>query len=99
MPVLIAESVGKNLHQKGSSFPLPAEQSARQGQAAIRFPAIPARRLDALAAHGKETSRRDRAQVGIPRDLVRPLARPCGEIAFGQCLQTPGDAPEEMFAT
>jgi hypothetical protein len=39
---------------------------------AILFPAIPApsRRLDVLAAHGKEVMRRHRSQVGIPRDLV-----------------------------
>jgi hypothetical protein len=98
-PVVIPESLGQNLHQNGPSFPLPAEQSARQRKAAIRFPAIPAPscRLDALAAHGKEVSRRDRSQVSVLRDLVRPLARPFGEISFGQCLQTPGNPPKQMF--
>jgi hypothetical protein len=99
MPVLIAESFRQNLHQNRPFFPLPAEQSARQGQAAIVFPAIPApaSRPDALAAHGKEVSGRHRSQVGIPCDLVRPRASPFGEISFGQGLQTPGDPPEEMF--
>src|ERR1022692_724379 len=58
---------------------------------------VPARRLDTFAAHGKEVVRRDRSQVGIPRDLVRPPASPFGEISFGQGLQVPGDPPEEMF--
>jgi hypothetical protein len=80
-------------------FHFPAEQSARQRQAAILFPAIPipSRRPDKLAVHGKEVSRCDCAQVGILRDLVRPPARPSGEISFGQGLQTPGDAPEQML--
>jgi hypothetical protein len=87
MPVLIPESFRQDFHQNGSSFPLAAEQSARQRQAAIRFPGISSRRLDTLAADGKEVWRRHCSQVGIPRDAVRSLARPCGEIAFGQCLQ------------
>jgi hypothetical protein len=31
------------------------------------------------------------------RNPVRSLARSWGEIAFGQCLQPPGDPPEGMF--
>jgi hypothetical protein len=57
----------------------------------------PPRCLDRLAVHSKEVRRRHHSQVGIPRDPERPLARPFGEISFGQCLQTPGDAPEQMF--
>jgi hypothetical protein len=43
-----------NLDQNRLSFPLPAEQRTRQGQAAIRFPAIPvpASRPDGFTAHG-----------------------------------------------
>jgi hypothetical protein len=99
MPVLIAESFGQNLNQNRPSFPLPAEQSARQGQAAIRFPAIlpSARHPDRFAAHGKEVARRNHSQVRISCDLLRSRANPFGEISFGQGLQTPGDPPEEMF--
>src|ERR1039458_8495253 len=99
MPVLIPESFRQDLNQNGPSFPLPAEQRARQGQAAILFPAIlpSARHPDRFAAHRKEVARRNHSQVSISRDLVRPPASPFGEISFGQGLQTPGDPPEEMF--
>ena len=99
MPVLIPESLGEDLDQNVPSFPFPAEQRTRQGQAAIRFPAIlpSARHPDRFAAHGKEVARRNHSQVSISRDLLRPRASPFGEISFGQGLQTPGDPPEEMF--
>src|ERR1022692_2236801 len=99
MPVLIPESLGEDLDQNVPSFPFPAEQSARQGQAAVRFPAIlpSARHPDRFAAHDKEVARRNHSQVSIPCDLVRPRASPFREISFGQGLQTPGDPPEEMF--
>jgi hypothetical protein len=29
---------------------------------------------------------------------MRPQARPFGKIAFGECLQAPRDAPEQMLA-
>src|SRR5579862_4778264 len=72
MPVLTAESPGKDLDQNRPSFPLPAEHSTRKRQAAILLPTIPvpSRCLDPLAAYRKEVSRRDLAQVGIPRDLA-----------------------------
>jgi hypothetical protein len=99
MPVLVAETLREDLNQKNSSFPLAGEQGARQGQAAVLLPAIPvpARRADALAANGKKVRRCDRAQVGIPRDLLRPVAGAFREISFGQCLQPPGNPPEQMF--
>src|ERR1035441_7252747 len=99
VPVFIPKSLHQDLHQKGPSFPLPAEQNARQRQTAIRLPPIPVGGccLDALPAHGQEVSRRDRSQAGILRDLVRPPASPFGEISFGQGLQTPGNPPEQMF--
>jgi hypothetical protein len=98
MPVLIPESLREDLNQNGPFFPLPAEQSARQRQTPILSPIpVPPRRLDSLAAHAKEISRRDRSQVGILCDLLRPPARPFGEISFGQRLQTPRNASEEMF--
>jgi len=99
MPVLIAESLREDFDQNGPSFPLPREQSARQGQAAILFAPIPvpSRRPHAFPAHGKEVWRCNGSQIGVPGDLVCPPARPFGQIAFGQCLQTPGVAPEQMF--
>jgi len=53
--------------------------------------------MNLLAANGKEVSRRDHSQVGIPRNLDRSPARALGEIALGQRLQTPGNPPEEML--
>ena len=94
MPALIPESFRQDLNQNGPSFPLPAEQRARQGQAAILFPAIlpSARHPDRFAAHRKEVARRNRSQVGISCDLLRPRASPLREISFGQGLQTPESA-------
>src|ERR1039458_962364 len=99
MPVLIPESLGEDLDQNVPSFPFPAEQRTRQGQAAILFLAIlpSARHPDRFDAHDKEVARRNHSQVSIPCDLVRPLASPFGEISFGQGLQTPDDPPEKML--
>jgi len=99
MPVLIPESLREDFHQNVPSSPLPRKQSAGQGQAAVLFPAIAVspRCPDALSVHGKELGWRDHTQVGIPRDLLRPTASPFREISFGQGLQTPGNAPEQMF--
>ena len=89
MPVLILKALHQNLHQKGSTFPFSGEQNPRQGQAAVLLltMAAPARRLDPLAAtHGKKVSWRNPSQVGVASDLVRPVARPFGEISFDQGL-------------
>ena len=100
MPVLKPESLRQDLHQNGPSFPLPAEHgypaSGKRLSCCRRFRS-PRRRLDALAVHAKEVSRRDHSQVGILRDLVRPPASAFGEISFGQGLQPPGNPPEQMF--
>jgi hypothetical protein len=53
--------------------------------------------LAKLSRHCKEVSRRDLAHVGIPGDLVGPPPSAFGEISFGQRLQSPGNAPEQMF--
>jgi hypothetical protein len=55
---------------------------------------VPSGRLDLLAADGEKVSRRDLPQVGVLRDLVRPLACTCGEITFRQCLQPPRNPPK-----
>src|SRR5436190_21575909 len=55
------------------------------------------RRLDTFSANSKEVARSDHSYIAILRDLLRPQARPLGEISFGQCLQTPGDPPEQML--
>src|SRR5439155_23619693 len=58
VPVLKPEPLRQDLDQNGSSFPLPAEQGARQGQAAIRWPSISLSRCGAdwFAAHVEEVS-------------------------------------------
>jgi hypothetical protein len=64
------------------------------------FPAtgVGARRADALALHHQKVRGRDDTQVGILRDLLCPSAGTIREISFRQCLQPPGDAPEQMLA-
>src|SRR5437870_4034549 len=80
VPVLKPEPLRQNLDQNSSSFPLPAEQRARQGQAAIRWPSLPFSGCGAdwFAAQGEEVSRRHHAQVGIACDLAGPLASAFG---------------------
>src|ERR1700693_1722680 len=99
MPVFIPESFGEDFHQQGPSSPLPAEQSARQRQPAILLAAVPVPscRPHALAVHRQEVARRHLPHLGIPCDLLRPPARPVGEISFRHDLQTPGNPPEQMF--
>src|SRR5271157_2581996 len=55
-PVLKPEPIRENLDQKGPPFPLPAEQGARQGQAAIDWEAVPlaGRGADWFALHREE---------------------------------------------
>src|SRR5208337_3435801 len=100
MAVLITEAVCQDVDQNRSSFPLPAEHHPRQRETAIRWTTIPATRprLDALTIHSQEIPRRDFSQVSISRDLLRPFESSLGEISFGQSLQTPRDAPEQMFS-
>ena len=58
--ILKAEPVRQNLDQKGPPFPLPGEQGARQGQAAIgRAAALLARGADWSALDREEVARRD----------------------------------------
>jgi hypothetical protein len=52
---------------------------------------------NALSVHSKQVVRRDDSQVGIMRDLLCPATRTVGEISFRQRLQSPSNAPEEMF--
>lgn len=60
--------------------------------------AVPiSRRLDAFAREAKEVSRSVNSQIPILRDLLRPFARPLGEISFGQGLQPPSNPPEQML--
>ena len=54
--------------------------------------------LDALATVDEEIARRDNAQVGVAGDLARTFPGRFGEITFGQSLQPPGDAAEEVLA-
>jgi hypothetical protein len=63
------------------------------------YPASPvsSSRFNLLTVHCKEVSRRNRSQIGIPRDLVGSPACPFAEISFGHCLQPPGDPSKEMF--
>jgi hypothetical protein len=58
---------------------------------------IPRHGPDALAADGKEACWRDHPQVGVVGDLVGTLARPLRKISGSECLQTPGDASEQML--
>jgi hypothetical protein len=92
------KSYRQHFHQNGSSFPFTGQDRARQGYAAIQFPAITlSRRLDALATDAQKVSRRECSQVGVLGDLERTRTRPLGEISFGQSLQSPGDPPEQLF--
>jgi hypothetical protein len=96
MPVLISESVRQDLNQNRPFFPLPAEHRPRGRKAAI-FLSVPSRRFHRLAADCEKVSGRDLPQVGILRDLVRSRMCPFREIAFGQCLQPPGNSPKKML--
>jgi hypothetical protein len=77
MAGLIPESIRKHFDQNGSAFPFPRQQSARKGQAAVRLPAIPARRRsDLLTSDCKKALRGDFPQVRILCNLARACTRP-----------------------
>src|ERR1035437_6410606 len=94
--VLKTEPLRKDFNQNCPPSPFPAEHGSWQRQPTILLP-VPSRRLHCLAADVKKVSRRDLPQVGILRDLVRARTCPLREITFRQCLQPPGNPPEQMF--
>src|SRR4051794_26670890 len=82
--VLIPEPLRENLHQYGSSFPLPTEQNAGQRQPAILVRAIPVpgRCLERPACDGEEVSGCHYSQVNVPGDLLRSAPSACREISL-----------------
>ena len=100
MPVLIAETILQDFDQNVLVFPAAAEQDPGQRQAAVGLSGSSAgsRNADGPAGHGEEVLRGDDAQIGIPGDLAGAVAGAVGQIAFGERLQTPGQAAEKVFA-